>query len=171
MESKCLASETRKNIIINPVRWIHSAALGCIIIGVFFSAGERDHLQGQQNCGNFFSDDHENLLSFFPWLLSGVDGEGKKTCIKYNHPTPFICLWKSTAKIFYFFFFLPRRPPDPFKLCSRCTQRDIFYFLFFCYSSNTSPRPAIKRPRTLNTVLPCHWRWTDTVTDEHLAAE
>lgn len=146
--------------------------------GIFFSGvwRERDSSTRTTKLWEFFSDDHKNFLSFFSFfpsvtLSSWWRGEKKKLCVKYNHPTPFICLWKSAAKIFYFFF-LPCRPLDPLKLCSRCTQRDFFFSIFFsCYSSNTSPRPAIKRPRTLNTVLPCHWRWSDTVTDEHLAAE
>lgn len=160
----------KAKIIINPVRWIHSITLGCIIIGVFFFlvCGERSSTRTTK-LWEFFSDDHKNFSSFFFFPLGysqQLMERGKKEIVR-NHPTPFICLWKSAAKIFYVFF-LPRRPLDPLKLCSRCTQRDFF---FSCYSSNTSPRPAIKRPRTLNTVLPCHWRWSDTVTDEHLAAE
>lgn len=101
----------KAKIIINPVRWIHSITLGCIIIGVFFFfwCVERDRLQGQQNCGNFSQTTTRTSLSFFffpPRLLSAVDGEGekKKLCVKYNHPTPFICLWKSAAKIFLLLF-------------------------------------------------------------------
>lgn len=72
----------KAKIIINPVRWIHSITLGCIIIGVFFFlvCGERSSTRTTK-LWEFFSDDHKNFLSFFffpPRLLSAVDGEGKK---------------------------------------------------------------------------------------------
>lgn len=160
----------KEKIIINPVRWIHSITLGCIIIGVFFFFwwGERSSTRTTK-LWEFFSDDHKNLLSFFffpPGYSQQWMERGKKNIIIQR--LSFVCENQPLRSFTSF--------SSPVGLLIHLNSAadalsGTFFSFFFCYSSNTSSRPAIKRPRTLNTVLPCHWRWNDTVTDEHLAAE
>lgn len=141
------------------MRWIHSITLGCIIIGIcYFSGGEKEHLQGKQNCRNFSQ--MTTRTSFFLWVTLSSWWRGGKIEHKIQSP-------KAENLRSFSSFFLPRWPLGLLKLCSRCTQHDSFFW----YSSDTSLRPAIKHPRTPNIVLPCHWRWNDTGTDEHLAAD
>lgn len=72
----------KAKIIINPVRWIHSITLGCIIIGVFFFSGVwREIVYKDNKTVGIFLRRPQELLVFFlfsPRLLSAVDGEGKK---------------------------------------------------------------------------------------------
>lgn len=70
----------KEKIIINPVRWIHSITLGCIIIGVFFFLVGREIVYKDNKTVGIFLRRPQEPLVFFLFYSQQLMERGKKNC-------------------------------------------------------------------------------------------